>query len=148
MYNNKISSQKHHIISRTVKQNECTPVASSDIWCKNLGSLTGILLLWLWVLQWRSKKSIIIELQHPVHHNISFSCSGKTKHWNIHRVWSACSTPTKRTHCIPVESIRRKCVLTPSYYYGSDCDVVAKLFHYCYLSVWPVQWLLSRNFSV
>ena len=93
-----------------------------------------------------------VELQHPVNHNITvlavveelnteiFTVHGQHVP-HLHKVLS------KRTHCIPVESIRRKCVLIPSSCSGSDCDVVAKLFDYCYLSVWPVTMIIVQEFQ-
>lgn len=48
---------------------------------------------------------------------------------HLHKVLS------KRTVCIPVESIRRKCILIDSSCSGTDYDVIAKIFDYCHLSV-------------
>ena len=49
--------------------------------------------------------------------------------YEIHKVLS------KQTHCIPVETIKRKCILIHSSCSGSDYDLVAKIFDYCHLSV-------------
>ena len=81
-----------------------------------------------------------VELQHPVTHDITvfavveeLNTEVLTVHGenipHLHKVLS------KRTHCIPVASIRRKCILIRSSCSGSDYDVVAKIFDYCHLSV-------------
>ena len=81
-----------------------------------------------------------VELQHPVTHDITvfavveeLNTEVLTVHGenipHLHKVLS------KRTHCIPVESIRRKYILIRSSCSGSDYDVVAKIFDYCHLSV-------------
>ena len=81
-----------------------------------------------------------VELQHPVTHDITvfavvegLSTQVLSVHGenipHLHKVLS------KETHCIPVESIRRKCILIPMASSGLDYDVIAKIFDYCHLSV-------------
>ena len=81
-----------------------------------------------------------VELQHPVtHNNAVFAVVEEldTEVLCVHGeiIQHLQKVLAKRTHCIPVELIRRKCILIPSSCSGSDYDVVAKIFDYCHLSV-------------